>query len=311
MNKNIVVCGMIIVATLYFAGCGTTNEDVVSETTALYLNETMEGKEEKARIMDTPADEKELLLAESENIASNKSTVNTDANEKNDKEAIKFIGNENGNKKEPLTEDVGPSKKAEKENQSTNAKPDTIKTSDAEPTLHEHKWIEVTKTIHHDPQYETIHHEAVYDSRTRTVHHDAQYNTIHHDPEYAEEQVWVEDVPEEYEWNQKAVCICSTCGIDITNVDDDEHADECEYDGYYIDYIDICTYHEAQGHYETKQTVVKEAWDEQVLISEAWDEQVSETVLVCGPWDEQIEIAGAWDENIVTAYRCEGCGTIK
>lgn len=38
-------------------------------------------------------------------------------------------------------------------------------------------YTSVSKSIHHDAEYQTVHHDAEY----KTVHHDAEYKTVHHD----------------------------------------------------------------------------------------------------------------------------------
>lgn len=145
--------------------------------------------------------------------------------------------------------------------------------------VHEHTWIPVTETVHHDPVYQVVHHEV------------------------QTENVWVEDKPaydETYE-NTYLVGmhdICKGCGMDITasgmseeeyDAHDRQHILNGEDSSYYSQAIfetRIETiHHEAEGHYE--DIVVQEAYDEIVLISEAWDEEV------------------------ITGYICEECGEVQ
>ena len=150
----------------------------------------------------------------------------------------------------------------------------------AEPsTEHQHTWIPVSKTVHH---------EAIY----QTVHHNAQT-----------ERVWIEDKPawaETYE-NTYFVAIhafCRGCGMDLNEagMTDEEHdahdlhhilngEDSGYYEAPIYEIVTETIYHEAEGHYEDR--VVQEAYDESVLVSEAWDEEV------------------------ITGYVCEECGEIQ
>lgn len=132
--------------------------------------------------------------------------------------------------------------------------------------VHEHTWIPVTETVHHEPVYQTVHREA------------------------QTERVWVEDKPawdETYE-NTRIVAIhafCKGCGIDLneagmTDEEHDEHdrqhilngEDSSYYEAPIYQTVTETVHHEAEGHYE--DVVVQAAYDETVLVSEAWDEEV-------------------------------------
>ena len=131
---------------------------------------------------------------------------------------------------------------------------------------HEHIWIPVTETVHHDAVYQIIHHEALT------------------------ERVWVEDKPawdETYE-NTIIVAIhafCKGCGIDLneagmTDEEYDEHdrqhilngEDSSYYESPIYQTVTETVHHEAEGHYG--DVGVQGAYDEAVLVSEAWDEEV-------------------------------------
>ena len=146
-------------------------------------------------------------------------------------------------------------------------------------TEHQHTWIPVTETVHHEAVYQTIHHEEMT------------------------ERVWIEDKPawdETYE-NTYIVAIhafCRGCGMDLNEagMTDEEHdAHDLQHilngedSGYYeapiYETVTETIHHEAEGHYEDR--VVREAFDESVLVSEAWDEEV------------------------ITGYVCEECGEVK
>ena len=144
---------------------------------------------------------------------------------------------------------------------------------------HIHSWEEIIKIIHHEAEYQTIHHEQVT------------------------EKVWIEDHPaydEAYETTRLVGMhdICKGCGMDITasgmtfeeyDAHDRQHLLNGEDSSYYsepfYETVIETVHHEAEGHYEDQ--VVQEAFNETVLVSEAWDEQV------------------------VTGYRCSDCGVMK
>lgn len=103
---------------------------------------------------------------------------------------------------------------------------------------HTHKWVEQTKTVHHDAEYKTVHHDAEY----KTVHHDAVTEERH---------------------------ICNNCGADITGFES-QHAKENILNGCGGHHSEWVVVQEAWD----EQVLVKEAWDEQVLVKGAWDETV-------------------------------------
>ena len=52
--------------------------------------------------------------------------------------------------------------------------------ADGSDEAHEHTWEEVTEVLHHEAEYETVHHAE----EALIVHHDAEYETVHHEAEY-------------------------------------------------------------------------------------------------------------------------------
>ena len=146
-------------------------------------------------------------------------------------------------------------------------------------TEHQHTWISVSETVHHEAVYQTVHHEA----QTETV--------------------WIEDKPAWEETRESSRFIgmhdiCKGCGMDITasgmsfeeyEAHDRQHILNGEDSSYYsqpvFETITEIVHHDAEGHYEDR--VVQEPYDESVLVSEAWDEEV------------------------ITGYVCEECGEVK
>lgn len=113
-------------------------------------------------------------------------------------------------------------------------------TTPAPEPAHEHTWVPVTVTIHHDAVTHTVHHDAV----TQTVHHDA---VTHEEPVY------------------EFRTICNTCGADITGHIPDHIGSVC-----------IGTYGVQQVQTGVNVVTDQEAYDEEVIIQEAWDETVTD-----------------------------------
>lgn len=118
---------------------------------------------------------------------------------------------------------------------------------------------------------------------SQKTYHEAEYKTVHHPAETKTEKVWVVD-KEAYTYEKPVYenlprTLCNICNADITGKIDghaDYHDDRGEFErfSYRCEYIDVQVGTETvevpeEGHYETKTTVVKEAWDEQVLVREA------------------------------------------
>ena len=106
--------------------------------------------------------------------------------------------------------------------------------------VHEHTWVPITVSIHHDAVTHTVHHDAV----TQTVHHDA---VTHEEPVY------------------EFRTICNTCGADIT--------------GHIPDHIgSVCLGSYGVQQVQTGVNVVtdQEAYDEEVAVQDAWDETVTD-----------------------------------
>ena len=116
---------------------------------------------------------------------------------------------------------------------------------------------------------------------SQKTYHEAEYKTVHHPAETKTEKVWVVD-KEAYTYEKPIYemhdrTLCNDCNMDMTYLPEDEfmdHLDKEPHGSYRNEYIEIQVGTETvevpeEGHYETKTTVVKEAWDEQVLVREA------------------------------------------
>ena len=214
-------------------------------------------------------------------------------------------------------------------------------------TAHTHKWVDITKTVHHDAVTKKIHHDAVtkivhHPAETMTEHHDAITKIIHHDAVYEtvtvpEQGHWEETttkVEVEPAWDeqiQELHTFCNTCGKDLSaaGLSGDNivlHADECDMTGWHDNLVVVQTiHHDAIYEDQTTKTwivdvpahdeqkLVSEAWDETVVVAPAWDETITtkapwdETVVVTPAWDETVIVTPAYDEKIVTGCECSIC----
>ena len=215
---------------------------------------------------------------------------------------------------------------------------------------HTHKWVEETKTLHHDEEFhfKTIHHDAVTheifhpesthietvvhpeESHMETVHHEEVGHYVHHDAITHTEYIEHPEVSHE-----EIHCVCGRCGADMGNTQEsiDAHILYHALKGESIAYADkVVKVVDQEAWTEEKTVVDKEAWDEWVVDQEAWDEQVkvvdkaawseqvkvidkeawTETIVDKEAWDEQVKVVDkeAWTETIKQKV-CSICGKIQ
>lgn len=182
---------------------------------------------------------------------------------------------------------------------------------------HTHKWVEETKTLHHDEEFhfKTIHHDAVTheifhpesthietvvhpeESHMETVHHEEVGHTVHHEAEGYYNTIHHEEVS-----HTEVHFICRNCGADMGMTQESVNAhllyhtllgESIHYGEEEVKVVDQPAYDE-QVWVETKA-----AWDEYVVDQEAWDEQVK--VVDKAAWSEQVKVVDkeAWTETIV------------
>lgn len=182
---------------------------------------------------------------------------------------------------------------------------------------HTHKWVEETKTIHHEEEshYETVHHDAVThtvehpeeshietvnhpeESHIETIHHKEVGHTVHHEAESHIETIHHDEVSHE-----ERHYVCNVCGADMGKTQDtiDAHIEYHDNRGESIGYsTKLVKVIDQEAWTEEKTVVDKEAWDEYVIDQEAWDEQVK--VVDKAAWSEQVKVVDkeAWTETIV------------
>lgn len=182
---------------------------------------------------------------------------------------------------------------------------------------HTHKWVEETKTIHHEEEfhYKTVKHPAVThtvdhaeefhyetvthpeESHMETIHHEEVGHTVHHDAVTHIEYIEHPEVSHE-----ERRTICGSCGADMGNTQDSLNAHLLHHTlrGESISYSTKTVKIVDQAAWTEEKTIVdKEAWDEWVVDQEAWDEQVK--VVDKEAWTEQVKVVDkeAWTETIV------------
>ena len=182
---------------------------------------------------------------------------------------------------------------------------------------HTHKWVEETKTLHHDEEFhfKTIHHDAVTheifhpesthietvvhpeESHMETVHHEEVGHYVHHEAQTHTEYIEHPEVS-----HVELHFVCNVCGADMGDTQDtiDAHIDYHTMRGESIGYsTKLVKVIDQEAWTEEKTVVDKEAWDEWVVDQEAWDEQVK--VVDKAAWSEQVKVVdkAAWTETIV------------
>ena len=215
---------------------------------------------------------------------------------------------------------------------------------------HTHKWVEETKTIHHEEEYhyktvkhpavthtvdhaEEFHYETVThpeESHMETIHHEEVGHTVHHDAVTHTEYIEHPEVSHE-----ERRTICGFCGADMGNTQDSLNAHLLYHTlrGEAISYSTKTVKIVDQEAWTEEKTIIdKEAWDEWVVDQEAWDEQVkvvdkeawteqvkvvdkeawTETIVDKEAWDEQVKVVDkeAWSETIKQKV-CSICGKIQ
>lgn len=182
---------------------------------------------------------------------------------------------------------------------------------------HTHKWVEETKTIHHEEEshYETVHHDAVThtvehpeeshietvnhpeESHIETIHHKEVGHTVHHEAESHIETIHHDEVS-----HTELHYVCNVCGDDMGTTWDSinshilYHAEKGESIGYAQKEVKVV---DQEAWTEEKTVIDKEAWDEWVVDQEAWDEQIK--VVDKEAWSEQVKVVDkeAWTETVV------------
>lgn len=158
-------------------------------------------------------------------------------------------------------------------------------------TAHTHTWVPVTNTVHHDATYKTVwvQDSAAWDETVVTK--DAW-----------DENVLVQDAWDEptYSW----VAICNACGHVFSageSVGDHMEAG-CWSSWHHEQRQTGSVHHEAvynTVHHDAVYSTVHHEAETTVVHHEATGH------------NEQVVDQAAWDEDVVTGYKCSGCGATK
>ena len=168
-------------------------------------------------------------------------------------------------------------------------------------TAHTHTWVPVTNTVHHDATYKTVwvQDSAAWDETVVTK--DAwDENVLVQDA--WDENVLVQDAWDEptYSW----VAICNECGhVFSAGEDVNEHmAAGCWSSWHHEQRQTGSVHHEAvynTVHHDAVYSTVHHEAETTVVHHEATGH------------NKQVVDKAAWDEDVVTGYKCSGCGATK
>lgn len=158
-------------------------------------------------------------------------------------------------------------------------------------TAHTHTWVPVTNTVHHDATYKTV---CVQDS--------AAWDETVVTKDAWDENVLVQDAWDEptYSW----VAICNACGHVFSageSVGDHMEAG-CWSSWHHEQRQTGSVHHEAvynTVHHDAVYSTVHHEAETTVVHHEATGH------------NEQVVDQAAWDEDVVTGYKCSGCGATK
>ena len=168
-------------------------------------------------------------------------------------------------------------------------------------TAHTHTWVPVTNTVHHDATYKTVWVQDSVAWDETVVTKDAwDENVLVQDA--WDENVLVQDAWDEptYSW----VAICNECGhVFSAGEDVNEHmAAGCWSSWHHEQRQTGSVHHEAvynTVHHDAVYSTVHHEAETTVVHHEATGH------------NEQVVDKAAWDEDVVTGYKCSGCGATK
>ncbi len=286
----VILAVVIAVIILVFALMGCQNKDAATpdEATATLTTETIAQQETEAvtTVTDKVIAEQGLTVNENGEVIDNEGnkveknedgtyTVKTEAGE-----TVKVTAEEV--KKAPVNNNTNTNagtnnKPANNNNKPANSTSST--TSKVENNSSDKPVSSNTNTDNKKPDTNTSSNTS--SNTTTKTWHEAEYKYVNHPAETKTEKVWVVDkeatTKEEPVYEKQWRTICNTCFADITG-DVTAHAKSHLFNN------ENCSYHHEQveiqtgtktvevpeeGHWETKTTVIKEAWTEKVLVREA------------------------------------------
>lgn len=185
----------------------------------------------------------------------------------------------------------------------TKPAPTTTQTPTAAPTTtaHTHAWVPVTKKVHHDATYKIVwvQDTAAWDETVVTK--DAWDESV------LVSDAWDETVVTKEAWDEPQLewcSICNECGhVFRAGEDLPAHMAEGCWSSWHDEWVQVGTV-----HHDAETTVVHHDAVYDTVHHEA------ETTVVhheATGHNEQVVDQAAWDEDVVTGYKCSGCGATK
>lgn len=168
-------------------------------------------------------------------------------------------------------------------------------------TAHTHAWVPVTKKVHHDATYKTVwvQDTAAWDETVVTK--DAWDESV------LVSDAWDETVVTKEAWDEPQLewcSICNECGhVFRAGEDLPAHMAEGCWSSWHDEWVQVGTV-----HHDAETTVVHHDAVYDTVHHEA------ETTVVhheATGHNEQVVDQAAWDEDVVTGYKCSGCGATK
>lgn len=168
-------------------------------------------------------------------------------------------------------------------------------------TAHTHAWVPVTKKVHHDATYKTVwvQDTAAWDETVVTK--DAWDESV------LVSDAWDETVVTKEAWDEPQLewCdICNACGhVFRAGEDIGVHMESGCWSSWHADWVQVGTvHHDAETtvvHHDAVYSTVHHEAETTVVHHEATGH------------NEQVVDQAAWDEDVVTGYKCSGCGATK
>ena len=168
-------------------------------------------------------------------------------------------------------------------------------------TAHTHAWVPVTKKVHHDATYKTVwvQDTAAWDETVVTK--DAWDESV------LVSDAWDETVVTKEAWDEPQLewCdICNACGhVFRAGEDINVHMGAGCWSSWHAEWVQVGTvHHDAETtvvHHEAVYNTVHHDAETTVVHHEATGH------------NEQVVDQAAWDEDVVTGYKCSGCGATK
>lgn len=182
--------------------------------------------------------------------------------------------------------------------QSTTKAPETTAPTT---TAHTHAWVPVTKKVHHDATYKTVwvQDTAAWDETVVTK--DAWDESV------LVSDAWDETVVTKEAWDEPQLewCdICNACGhVFRAGEDINVHMGAGCWSSWHAEWVQVGTV-----HHDAETTVVHH---EAVYDTVHHDAETTVVHHEATGHNEQVVDQAAWDEDVVTGYKCSGCGATK